>query len=224
MMKFTASIVPMLTSLVVLTSFSFNTNAGEKGGGGNHWFPGNAHAYEKSWGNKHEYSKEFVHGIAVQLKEKLYYFRGPAVDPNDLDGATDIPAHTWIQVGKRRLLGKHYNSAPNSGKNIGIDRYWASDVEDGALLWYVEAVIDGWTEQKALDYYLKGYVRYSQLLDADTKEPHPTKVAWLRHVAATEFRFNGSEPMRICDIVPYDVKLGIVDLQLCPNWMMPYNP
>ncbi len=203
MLKFTSKKASVLTLLAILLTLTFTINAHEK---------------------KQKGPLKFVPGIKIELKSGDYYFRGPPIDPNDLNGATDIPGHEWVRVGKRRLLGKHYNLSANTGTYANTPYYWTDDVETGGLLWYVDAVIDTWTEQKALQYYIKGYVRYSALLNADTRELHPTKVVWLKHVAATEFTFDGDIPTRVfCKIEPYDVKFG-VDYQLCPNWDTPFNP
>ncbi len=111
--------------------------------------------------NAHEKpAKEFVHGIEIKLDDQTYFFAGPPDGPN---GATDVPGHQWLRIGKYRLIGKHYNTGP-----FGVPNFWSSDAGDGALLYVMDAVIDKWTETKALQYYMKGYIHYHMLINAET--------------------------------------------------------
>lgn len=166
--------------------------------------------------NAHEKPpKEFVHGIEIKLHDQSYYFAGAPAGEN---GATDIPGHEWLRVGKRRLIGKHYNTGP-----VGSSDFWSSDAGEGALLYIMDAVIDKWTEKKALEYYMKGYVHYHLLVNAETGQLHPAKVAWFKHVAVTDFTFDGEGPLALSGIEAYSVTPG-VDYRMAPNWDTPYNP
>jgi len=92
----------------------------------------------------------YVHGIVVDIDGELYYFAGA---PDGEDGAIDVPGHSWVQAGKNRVIGKHYNTGP-----FGMEKCRSSDAPDGALLYKVNCIIDTWSEEKAEYYASKGYV------------------------------------------------------------------
>ncbi|VAW86889.1 hypothetical protein MNBD_GAMMA17-768 [hydrothermal vent metagenome] len=166
--------------------------------------------------NAHEKPpKEFVHGIEIKLHGQSYYFAGP---PDGENGATDVPGHEWLRVGKHRLIGKHYNTGP-----FGAPNFWSSDAGDGALLYIMDAVIDRWTEKKALQYYMKGFAHYHMLINTKTGERHPNRVVWFKHVAVKDFTFDGAGPLAFGGIEAYSVTAG-VDYKMTPNWDTPYNP
>lgn len=168
--------------------------------------------------NAHEKPpKEFVHGIEIKLHNQTFYFAGTPVGEN---GATDIPGHQWIRVGKHRLIGRHYNTGPAGS---GIPNFWSSDADDGSLLYIMDAVIDRWTEKKSLQYYMKGFIHYHMLINAETGLPHPTRVVWFKHVAVQDFTFDGAGPLALSGIEAYTVTPG-VDYRIAPNWDTPYNP
>ena len=48
---------------------------------------------------------------SIQIDGELYYFAGPVVGPN---GEKDVPGHVWKLDGPNRILGKHYNTAPEA--------------------------------------------------------------------------------------------------------------
>jgi len=166
--------------------------------------------------NAHEEpSNEFIHGITIELHHDRYYFAGP---PDGINGASDVPGHKWLRVGEYRLLGKHFNTGP-----FGAPSYWSSDAGDGALLYVMEAIIDKWTEVKALQYYMQGFVHYHTLVNVETGQQHPTKVVWFKHVAVKAFEFDGPGPLAFSGIDAYKVMPGI-DYKMAPNWNIPYNP
>ena len=160
------------------------------------------------------WDREFVHGITVHTHEGNYYFQGAADGPN---GEEDIPGHEWVQIGRNKYLAKHYNTGP-----FGAPQWWSSDADDGELLWAMEAIIDTWTEAKAVKYYTKGYVHYHILVSAKDGSRHPSKVAWLKHVAVTNFTFDGVPPLPAPEFA-YEVSPG-VDYNIAPNWDTPYDP
>ncbi|NOY73824.1 MAG: hypothetical protein GXP14_15910 [Gammaproteobacteria bacterium] len=163
-----------------------------------------------------ESSKEFIHGITIKLDDEHYNFAGP---PDGLNGASDAPGHKWLRTDKKRFLGKHFNTGPFSAPN-----FWSNNAGDGALLYIVDAVIDRWSEVKALQYFTKGFVQYHRLLNVKTKQFHPEKVVWLKRVAVKEFRLDGDGALNFSDdMEAYDVMPG-VDYKLSPNWDMPYDP
>ena len=150
--------------------------------------------------------QKFTQGIQVKIDGKPYYFGGMPVGTS---GATDVPGHSWIQTGKNKLIGKHHNT----------NNFWSSTAGEGDLLYVVKAKIDTWSEVKAAKYYASGFTHHHHMISAKTGMPHPTKVAWLKHVAVTHFDLDsGPHPERYHHVMPG------VDFEFVPNWMMPYDP
>ena len=50
-------------------------------------------------------NKGFVHAMVIPVDGENYYLAGAPDGPN---GATDIPGHEWVLVGRKMLVGKHY--------------------------------------------------------------------------------------------------------------------
>ena len=153
----------------------------------------------------------FVHGIVLKVDGKRYYLAGAPDGPN---GEFDIPGHAWVQVGKRRLIGKHYNTGP-----FGAPSWWSSDAPDGALLYVVTAVIDNWSMVKAAAYYGRGFNHYHELISVKDGSHHPDKVVWLRHSAVTAFTLDGGPHPELAHAVAPGV-----DYMFIPNWQTPYSP
>lgn len=153
----------------------------------------------------------FVHGIVINVDGTDYYLAGP---PDGDAGARDIPGHYWTQASPRQLVGKHYNTGPFSAP-----QWWSSDVPDGELLYIVHAVIDTWSEEKAVSYAARGYVHYHELVTVDDGELHPSKVVWLKHIARTSFTLDGGPHPELS----HEVTPGI-DYEFVPNGMMPHSP
>jgi len=191
MVKFTGKMIMKKMLLIIMATLTFGANAHEKP------------------------AKEFIHGITIKIDHHRYYFAGP---PDGVNGASDVPGHTWLRVGKNRYLGKHFNTGP-----FGTPSYWSSDAGDGALLYAMEAIIDTWSETKALQYFMRGFVHYHTLVNAETNLLHPKKVAWFKHVAVKRFEFDGAGPLSFSGIEAYTVMPG-VDYQMAPNWDTPYTP
>ena len=130
----------------------------------------------------------FVHGIEIEIDLDgvgvMYYFDGPPDGPN---GEKDVPGHYWVQAGKNRVVGKHYNTGP-AGMPTS---WWSSDADDGAYLYMVNGIIDTWSPEKVDSYYARGYVHYHEFVSVDDGELHPTKVVWLKHTAVTSFTLDG---------------------------------
>jgi len=125
----------------------------------------------------------FVHGIEIDIDGDMYYFAGA---PDGPDGSIDVPGHYWVQAGKNRIIGKHYNTGP-----FGASNWWSSDAVDGAYLYMVNGIIDTWSAEKVDSYYARGYVHYHEFVSVDDGELHPTKVIWLKHTAVTSFTLDG---------------------------------
>jgi len=157
------------------------------------------------------YAKGFVHGFVVDVDGEDYYLLGPPDGPN---GERDLPGHTWVQAGPKGLMGKHYNTGP-----FGAPQWWSTDAPDGELLYVVKGSIDTWTEEKAVDYALRGYMHYHELVRVSDGELHPTKVIWLRHIARTHFTLDGGPHPELA----HDVTPGI-DYEFIPNGLTPYEP
>ncbi|NOY74079.1 MAG: hypothetical protein GXP14_17220 [Gammaproteobacteria bacterium] len=197
MVKFTQKMMTQKLLLIVLIALTAGANAHEK------------------------QPKEFVHGIAIKLHQGTYNFAGP---PDGKDGATDVPGHSWLRIGKNRLLGKHMNTGP-----FGAPNYFSSDAGDGALLYAMEAVIDKWSEARSLLYYTKGFNHYHMLINVKTGERHPTKVVWFKHVAVKKFKLDGEGVLAFLrsrgeDATPRDIMLGVDYGTLPANWNIPYDP
>jgi hypothetical protein len=158
-------------------------------------------------------SKGFVHGIVVDIDGKDYYFAGPPIDKDDPEGAIDVPGHYWVQSGPNKVVAKHYNTGP-----FGAPKWWSSDAMDGDLLYIVHGIIDTWSEEKAKQYYKKGFVHYHEFVKVAGGELHPDKVVWLKHTAVTRFTLDGGpvEPPN-----EHEVMQGI-DFEFPNNSFNPY--
>jgi hypothetical protein len=157
----------------------------------------------------------FVHGIEIDIDGEMYYFAGPPAGPN---GEVDVPGHYWVQAGKNRVVGKHYNTGPG-----GMPNFWSSDADNGAYLYMVNGIIDTWSDEKVASYYARGYVHYHEFVSVDDiEELHPTKVVWLKHTAVTSFTLDGGPG---APNPPYEhwVTPG-VDFKFPNNSAKPYLP
>ena len=156
----------------------------------------------------------FVHGIEIDIDGEMYYFAGPPIPEG---GAFDVPGHYWVQAGKNRVVGKHYNTGP-----FDASQWWSSDAENGAYLYMVNGIIDTWSEKKAEAYYLRGYVHYHEFVSVADGTEHPEKVVWLKHTAVTSFTLDGGPGQ---PNPPYEhyVTPG-VDLEFPNNSFNPYLP
>ena len=158
-----------------------------------------------------EKNQDFVHGIVVKVDGERYYLAGAPDGPN---GEFDIPGHSWVQLTKNKLIGKHFNTGP-----FGTPQWWSSTADDGALLYTVAGVIDTWSMVKAATYYNKGFIHYHELISVEDGSLHPDKVLWLRHAATTHFNLDGGPAPEL----GHEVSPGI-DFLFPPNWATPYNP
>jgi selenium-binding protein 1 len=156
--------------------------------------------------------KGFVHGLVVDIDGEGYYFAGA---PDGMDGAIDVPGHTWVQTGQNRVVGKHYNTGP-----FGMSNWWSSDADDGALLYNVHGIIDTWSMEKAHYYFDQGYVHRHEFVSVETEEFHTSKVVWLKHIAVTSFTLDGG-PGAPNPPYKHYVTPGI-DLGFPNNAFMPY--
>lgn len=87
-----------------------------------------------------------MEGIAIKLDGEDYFFAGAPVGS---EGVQDIPGHEWQQITPTELVGRRFNTGPG-----GKAQWWASDAEDGRLLFVVNAIIDTWSPEKAKWYAL----------------------------------------------------------------------
>jgi len=149
-----------------------------------------------------------VHGITIRVDGQYYVFDGPADGKN---GAKDIPGHFWIQAGNN-LIGKHFNTGP-----FGAKSWWAKQTKDAALLYYVIGEINEWSEEIAATYAELGYIHYHEIVRTDNGQKHPTKVVWLKHIAAMDFYLDGGPHPE----ASHQVKVG-TDLNFLPNGFKPY--
>jgi hypothetical protein len=152
----------------------------------------------------------FQHGITVVTPEGDYWLDGA---PDGPGGATDIPGHTWRMLGKKRLMGLHYNTGP-----FGAPEWWSGDAGDGALLYKVDAVLDEWSYENANKYAKLGYIHYHELVStSDGMTKHPSLVVWLRHRAVIEFTLDGGPHPELS----HPVTKG-VDYLFIPNYFNQY--
>jgi len=156
-------------------------------------------------------AKGFTHAPIIVVDGEDYYMAGA---PDGPDGATDIPGHSWVQAGKNKVVGKHFNTGP-----FGAPQWWTSDAPDSAFLFKVDGIIDTWSIDKAPYYASRGYVHYHELVSVADGALHPTKVVWLKHISVSTFNFDGGPHPELA----HDVSPG-VDYEFIPNGLMPYNP
>jgi selenium-binding protein 1 len=156
-------------------------------------------------------ARAFTHAPIIIVDGEAYYMAGV---PDGPGGATDIPGHSWIQAGRDRLVGKHYNTGP-----FGLPQWWSSDADDGQLLYIVSGIIDTWSIEKAEAYAARGYVHYHELLKVSDGSLHPTKVVWLKHTARAFFYLDGGPHPELS----HEVSPG-VDYDFIPNGFNPYAP
>ncbi len=154
----------------------------------------------------------FVHAPIIIIDGEEYYFAPGA--PDGPNGAPDIPGHYWKQVTRNKVLGKHYNTGP-----FGKPSWWSSDAGDGVLLFRVNAIIDSWSMEKAKRYAKIGFIHYHEFVKVSDGSYHPTKVAWLQHIAVRSFTLDGGPHPELS----HEVEPGI-DWEFIPNGMMPYDP
>lgn len=152
----------------------------------------------------------FAQGVTFSVDGEDYQFAGPPTP----GGGTDIPGHSWVVAGPDQLVGKHVNTGP-----FGAPQWWSSDAADGAYLYKVHAVIDTWSAEKAEAYAARGYVHYHELRRVSDGTLHPTKVAWLKHIARTSFTLDGGPHPELSHAVTPGV-----DLEFVPNGSTPYQP
>lgn len=156
--------------------------------------------------------KVFEHGIALEVDGKTLYFKGPgSVDPPVID----VPGHTWIQIGRRGVIGLHYNVGPWLAP-AGTP-WWASGEPYGELLFVVRGIIavppEDLSEKAENKLKRQGYVHFHELVDANKVE-YEGKVVYLKHIAIREFYFDGG-PM--APLSNHQVYPGI-DYMFMPNW------
>ena len=159
--------------------------------------------------------KAFVHGIALEIDGKYYYFAGPGSVPD----ATDVPGHTWVLTGPYGVVGRHYNIGPyNTTIGSYVPSWWATEEPDGVLLFMVHGIVDippgNLTEEKEEWLKDQGYVHFHELVDEDGNQAEHT-VVYLKHIAVREFWFNG--PMAMMMNNTHYVTQGI-DYNFMPNW------
>ena len=155
-------------------------------------------------------SDSYSKGIIYKIDGKDYQIEGA---PDTENGITELPGHDWRKIDNENYVGRHFNTGP-----FGLAKWWSSDAEDGALLYVIHAVIDEWTQNKAYEYYRKGYSRFHQLISIETGTPHPSKGLWFSHTSVGYFNLDGGpEPES-----GHQVRPGI-DYELGPNWNVPYG-
>jgi selenium-binding protein 1 len=176
------------------------------------FLPENGNVVENGKLKSEKANRGFVHGLVVDIDGEGYYFAGA---PDGMDGAIDVPGHSWVQTGPDRVVGKHYNTGP-----FGMSNWWSSDAADGALLYNVHGIIDTWSVEKANFYFSRGFVHRHEFVSVEDGTFHPSKVVWLKHIAVTRFTLDGGPG---APDPPYEhyVTPG-VDFEFPVNAFMPY--
>lgn len=150
----------------------------------------------------------FVHGLAVKIDGETWYFKGPG----SVEGAIDVPGHTWKQTSATEVEGKHYNVGPAMAAE---KPWWATGEPYGELLFEIHGVIApaDLPEARAEDLKSKGYIHRHEFVDSAGNE-HPTQLIYLKHTGVREFGFNGGPKAPKSD---HQVSRG-VDYNFMPNW------
>ena len=152
----------------------------------------------------------FKHGIAVTIEGGPYYFKGPG----SVEGAVDVPGHTWVQTGPYRVKGRHYNVGPLALAGVP---WWATVEPYGVLLYVVDGIIDvppdELSEEREARLKARGYVHIHEFVDEHGDELEDY-VIYLKHTAVTEFYFNGGPAAPDTN---HMVNPGI-DYEFMPNW------
>ena len=157
------------------------------------------------------FSHRAEYGPVFHLDGKDYYLHGPLVD-----GTRGLPGHIWYKGrprSKQRILGFHFNTGP-----LNLPSWWSSDAPDGALLYIADGVIDTWSPEKSARYKKRGFVHYHKLETID-RQPHPSKVLYMRHFAVRHFNFDGGPRPWLA----HSVRPGL-DRAYQPNVQYPYPP
>jgi|GEM_PF-32204 len=159
--------------------------------------------------NLRSHAFQFERGPTFHIDGEDYFLKGPLED-----GTRDIPGHEWRQLYGGWFVGRHFNTGP-----FGMPSWWSSDAEDGQLLYFVIGKIDTWSESKAAWYAAHGFSHYHKFITVDDKTPHPSKVAWFKHIAVDSFNLDGgSKPW-----LAHEVSPG-VDYDFAPNHHYAYPP
>ena len=151
----------------------------------------------------------FERGPSFELDGEDYFLHGP------LEGGTrDLPGHDWLLLGGDWFVGRHFNTGP-----FDLRQWWSSDAEDGQLLYIVIGKIDTWSEAKATWYKDHGFSHYHEFVTVDDRTPHPSKVAWFKHIAVDDFTLDGGpKPWLAHTVAPG------VDPDFMPNGKFAYPP
>ncbi len=132
-------------------------------------------------------------------------------------------------VSAKHFIGKHFNTGPLR-KGGPAPRFWSSDADDHAQLYWVDVLISEWSPQIAQFRMLQGYVHYHELIRKDDGCQHPSLVVWMRHSAVRSFTFDGGPPQQRPDGRPFRPRnvghqvLPGVDTNFPPNYDIPYLP
>jgi len=159
--------------------------------------------------NPRLFSFGFERGPEFDLDGEDYFMNGPLED-----GVRDIPGHDWRLLGGGWFIGRHFNTGP-----FGLPQWWSSDADDGQLLFIVIGKVDTWSEEKAEWYKSHGFSHYHEFVTVDDKTPHPSKVAWFKHIAVDSFTVDrGPKPWMAHAVTPG------VDPDFMPNGKYAYPP
>lgn len=177
----------------------------------------------------------FTHRIEIFVDNTTWYFLGPELELNfaQRGQAQDVPGHCWSPArdigGAKHFIGKHFNTGPLR-KGGPAPRFWSSDADDHAQLYWVDVLISEWTPKLAQMRMLQGYVHYHELVRKDDGCQHPSLVVWMRHSAVRAFTFDRGPPQQRPDGRPFRPRnvghqvLPGVDTNFPPNYDIPYLP
>ncbi|MEO1576008.1 MAG: hypothetical protein AAFU65_13765 [Pseudomonadota bacterium] len=177
----------------------------------------------------------FTHRMEVFLDNTTWYFAGPELELNFAQRGQpqDVPGHCWSparDIGRtKHFIGKHFNTGPLVKGGPAL-RFWSSDADDHAQLYWVDVLISEWTPKLAQMRMLQGYVHYHELVRKDDGCLHPNLVVWMRHSAVRAFTFDRGPPQQRPDGRPFRPRnvghqvLPGVDTNFPPNYDIPYLP
>jgi hypothetical protein len=140
---------------------------------------------------------------------------GTRLTSGSVEGAIDVPGHTWVQTGRNRVIGLHYNVGPWMAP--AGSPWWATGEPYGVLLYVVHGIIapppGELSDKVAQRLKARGYVHVHEFVYEDGTEFEDV-VVYLKHIAVRKFFFDGG-PM--APMSNHEVSPGI-DYNFIPNW------
>lgn len=119
--------------------------------------------------------KGFMQEPVIEYEGVEYNLAGPPF-------LKDIPGHYW-NVNGDHIAGLHFNEGP-------MPNFWASDIEDGALLYKVDGII-GYNDGSMVPLQ-PGYIHWHEFVPVDGDSDYDPDIGvFLKHTAVDFFFFEG---------------------------------